>query len=260
MATGSLAAAKVALFDRVSYEGHEPGPAPQSGKYRNPILAGYYPDPSVVKVGADFYLVNSTFSWFPGIPVWHSRDLVHWRQIGNAISRPEQLNFTGITMSHGVFAPAISYHDGRFFIVNTCVECGGNFVVTARDPKGPWSQPVWLKDVGGIDPSIFFDDDGSAWLVNNDGPEGAPRYDGHRAIWLHRFDPGTLQTRGTPRVIVDGGVDPSKKPIWIEGPHLFKKDGAYYLMAAEGGTSTGHSEVIFRADRIEGPYVPAPPS
>ncbi|WP_420140101.1 glycoside hydrolase family 43 protein [Sphingomonas sp.] len=251
-------AANVARFDWVEYQGIEKTAAPAAGQYANPILAGFYPDPSIVKVGADFYLVNSTFSLVPGIPVWHSRDLVHWRQIGNAIDRPGQLNFGGLGMSKGVFAPAISHHKDRFYIVNTCVDCGGNFVITARDPKGPWSDPVWLKDVGGIDPSLFFDPDGGAWLVNNDVPKGTPRYDGHRAIWLHRFDPETLRTTGEAKMIVDGGVDPAAKPIWIEGPHLFKKDGVYYLMAAEGGTSDRHSEVIFRADRVDGPYVPAP--
>src|SRR3954469_22337797 len=164
-------AANVARFDWVEYQAIEKAAAPPAGRYANPVLAGFYPDPSVIKVGADFYLVNSTFSWFPGIPVWHSRDLVHWRQIGNAIDRPSQLDFKGLGMSKGVFAPAISYHDGRYFIVNTCVDCGGNFVVTASNPKGPWSDPVWLKNVGGIEPSLFFDADGSAWLVNNDVPQ-----------------------------------------------------------------------------------------
>ena len=131
-------------------------------------------------------------------------------------------------------------------------------MITARDPKGPWSDPVWLKNVDGIDPSLFFDDDGSAWLVHNAGPQGTPRYNGHTAIWLTRFDPKTLQAVGEAKVIVDAGVDPSKNPVWIEGPHLFKKDGVYYLMAAEGGTAEKHSEVIFRSDKVEGPYVPAP--
>ncbi|MDB5687060.1 MAG: xylan 1,4-beta-xylosidase, partial [Rhizorhabdus sp.] len=256
--TSMSLAANVARFDWLEYRGLESGANPGPGSYRNPILAGFYPDPSIVRVGPDFYLVNSSFSWFPGIPIWHSRDLVHWRQIGNAIDRPEQLDFKGLGMSRGVFAPDISHHGGRFYIINTCVDCGGNFVITARDPRGPWSNPVWLKDLGGIDPSLFFDDDGSAWIVNNDGPEGKPLYDGHRAIWLRRFDPGTLQASGPPRLIVNGGVDLARKPVWIEGPHLFKKDGVYYLMAAEGGTGTDHSEVIFRADQIDGPYVPAP--
>ena len=258
--TSMSCAADFARFDWVDYRNIEKGPAPGAHEYRNPVIAGYYPDPSVVRVGADFYLVNSSFSWFPGLPVWHSRDLVHWRQIGNAIDRKGQLDFTGLGMSRGTFAPDISYHDGLFYIVNTCVGCGGNFVITAHDPKGPWSEPVWLKNVGGIDPSIFFDDDGSAWLVHNAGPNGTPRYNGHTAIWLARFDPKTLQTVGEEKVIIDAGVDPSKNPIWIEGPHLFKKDGVYYLMAAEGGTSEGHSEVIFRSDKVEGPYVPGPPS
>lgn len=254
----TMAQAAPARFDWFDYRGTDDVPAVPAGSYRNPVIAGYYPDPSMVRVGEDYYLVNSSFSWFPGIPVWHSRDLVHWRQIGNAIDRADQLDFARLGMSRGVFAPAISYHDGRFYIVNTCVDCGGNFVITATNPAGPWSAPHWLKDVGGIDPSLFFDDDGSAWLVNNDAPVGTPRYSGHRAIWLRRFDPATLTTSGPARVIVDGGVNPADKPVWIEGPHLFKKDGSYYLSAAEGGTSTNHSQVIFRSPSLDAPFVPAP--
>lgn len=248
---------RVAWFD---YRGQGPAePAP--GQYRNPIVAGFHPDPIIVRVGADFYMVNSTFSWFPGIPVWHSRDLVHWRQIGNAIDRPGQLDFARRGMSEGVFAPDISHHAGRFYIVNTCVECGGNFVITARDPAGPWSDPVWLPTVEGIDPALFVDRDGSAWLVNNRAPATAPRYDGHRAIWIEGFDLATLKMKGNPRLLVDGGVDPASKPVWIEGPHiLIGPDGGYYLIAAEGGTSTQHSQVVFRADAVTGPYRPAPPS
>ena len=250
----SPAPARFGWFD---YRGTDGAPV-AANQYRNPVLAGYYPDPSVLRVGEDYYLVNSTFAWFPGIPVWHSRDMVNWRQIGNAIDRPDQLDFTGITLSSGVFAPAISHHAGRFYIVNTCVRCKDNFVITAADPAGPWSDPVWLPGVEGIDPSLFFDDDGRAWLVNNRTPAGGSTYDGHRAIWLEQFDPVTLRMMGNPQMIVDGGVDLSTRPIWIEGPHIVKKDGAYYLSAAEGGTSVNHSQVVFRADRIEGPYRPAP--
>jgi xylan 1,4-beta-xylosidase len=258
---GAIAATppNAAHFDWVDYQGLASGPTPAAGEYRNPIIAGYYPDPSILRMGDDFYLVNSTFSWFPGIPIWHSRDLVHWRQIGNAISRTDQLSFTGLRISEGVFAPALSFHQGRYYIVNTCIACGGNYVITASKPEGPWSKPVWLKNVGGIDPSLFFDDDGTAWLLNNDLPDGGEKYTGQRAIWLRRLDTKSLQAPGRGQVISTGS-NTSAEPIWIEGPHLFKKDGAYYLMAAEGGTDDPHSEVIFRAPRVDGPYVPAPTS
>jgi xylan 1,4-beta-xylosidase len=249
-----------AVFDVFTYTGadpvfarHRPGP----GQYQNPILAGFYPDPSVVRVGDDYYLVNSTFAYFPGIPVFHSRDLVHWTQIGNAIDRPGMLDLAGLGLSRGVFAPAISWRDGTFYILNTCVDCGGNFLITAQDPRGPWSDPVWLPDLaGGIDPSLFFDDDGRAYVVNNGPPPGTPGYEGHRAIWIQAFDPKTLKTFGPRTVLLDGGVDPSKDPVWIEGPHILKVDGRYYLTAAEGGTAVGHSEVVLRADKPTGPYAP----
>jgi alpha-N-arabinofuranosidase len=247
-----------ARFDWFEYRGDDGLPKPGPSEYANPILQGFYPDPSVIRVGQDYYLVNSTFSWFPGIPVFHSRDLVNWTQIGNAIDRPGQLNFARMNMWQGVYAPDISWHDGLFYILNTCNGCGGNFVITARNPAGPWSDPVWLPNVDGIDTSMFFDDDGKAWIVHNGPPEGKPRYEGHTAIWLQPFDVKTLKTFGKPLALVDSGVHPERKPIWIEGPHIFKKDGVYYLIAAEGGTEEGHSEVAFRSAKLTGPYVPLP--
>lgn len=173
-----------ARFDWFEYRGSDPVFAPTGDEqYRNPILAGFYPDPSIVRVGEDYYLVNSTFTYFPGIPVFHSRDLVNWTQIGNVIDRPSQLNFDGLGISRGVFAPAIAFRDGVFYVVNTCVDCGGNFITTARNPAGPWSDPIWLP-FDGIDPSLFFDDDGKAYVVNNGAPAEKPLYDGHRAIWI----------------------------------------------------------------------------
>ncbi|MBW8880004.1 MAG: family 43 glycosylhydrolase [Asticcacaulis sp.] len=226
-----------------------------AASYYNPILPGFYPDPSIVRVEDDYYLINSSFAFYPGIPVFHSKDLIHWQQIGNAIDRPGMLDFSGLNTSRGVFAPDISYHDGLFYIVNTCVDCKGNFVITAKDPKGPWSDPVWLP-FGGIDPSIFWDDDGRAYIVWNDAPIGEPLYQGHRALWMQPFDPKTLSMTGQPQLVVNGGSDIAKKPVWIEGPHLYKDGGHYYLMAAEGGTESNHSEVVFRADAVTGPYLP----
>ena len=246
-------------FEWFEYRGNDPLPEPRRGEYANPVLTGFYPDPSITRVGNDYYLVTSTFAWFPGVPVFHSTDLVSWKQIGNAISRPEQLNFKKLGLSRGVFAPAIEHHAGTFYIANTCVDCGGNFVITAKNPAGPWSDPVWLPDLeGGIDPSLFFDDDGRAWILNNGPPVGEPLYDGHRAIWIQQFDVGTLKTVGPRTLLVNGGVDIRTKPVWIEGPHIYKKDGYYYLTAAEGGTAEGHSQVVLRSRTVIGPYLANP--
>jgi len=248
----------VARFHAFAYMGRDavfdtPLPA---GQFRNPILTGFQPDPTLCRVGEDYYLVTSSFSYLPGLPVHHSRDLVNWRLIGHAITRPGPLRYAGLGISRGLFAPALSYHAGRFYLVCTMVGGGGNFVITASHPAGPWSEPVFLP-FEGIDPSIFFDpEDGRAWIVNNGAPEGPARYDGHRAIWLQRFDPETLKMVGPRRVLVDAGVDPSTKPVWIEGPHLFRRGGWIYLSAAEGGTSVNHTQVIFRSRALQGPFEP----
>jgi xylan 1,4-beta-xylosidase len=255
------AGATVARFERFSYQGRaQENVRPRDGEFVNPILSGYYPDPSITRVGDDYYLVNSSFTNFPGLPVFHSRDLVSWKQVGNALDRPGQVDFTGVRASQGIYAPDISYHDGMFYIVTTCSSCPGgtgNFVITAKNPAGPWSQPVTIRGLQGIDPSLVWEDD-KLFVVYNNAPEGQPRYEGHRAIWIAELDPRTLQFAGKPKVLVDGGVVPEKRPIWIEGPHIFRKDGHYYLTCAEGGTADNHSEVVFRADAITGPYVPGP--
>ncbi|MBX0335131.1 glycoside hydrolase family 43 protein [Pontibacter sp. HSC-14F20] len=226
-------------------------------KFLNPILAGFYPDPSICRAGDDFYLVHSTFSYYPGVPIFHSKDLVNWKQVGNILSRPEQLDVEGLGVSRGIFAPAIEYHDGVFYMITTLVDKGGNFVVTATNPAGPWSDPVWLRDVHGIDPSIFFDNDGKAYILyNSDAPDNRPLYEGHRTIRQLEFDYINLKTVGQPSILVNGGVDISTKPVWIEGPHIYNVGDYYYLMAAEGGTSVNHSEVILRSEKATGPYVP----
>lgn len=257
--TDDTSANSVALFDWLKYEGADPAhaqPIDAMTQYRNPIISGFYPDPSITQAGEKYYLVNSTFAYFPGIPVFESQDLVSWKQIGNVIDRPGMLDFDGLGLSRGVFAPTIEYQDGTFYVANTCVDCGGNFIVSAKDPAGPWSDPIWLPEVGGIDPSLYFDKDGTVYLMNNDAPVGKPRYDGHRAIWIRAVDPKTFQSISEPKVIIDGGVRPEENPIWIEGPHIYFKDGYYYLSAAEGGTAVGHSQVILRSRLVEGPYAP----
>jgi alpha-N-arabinofuranosidase len=253
----AVSAAPVAHFSEVTYRAIDP-PKAAPGNYRNPILPGFHPDPSIVKVGQDFYLVTSTFGWFPGLPVFHSRDLVNWEQIGNAIDRPGMVDFTSMgIVADALYAPAITFHDGTFYILNTCVRCGGNFFVTAKDPAGPWSDPVWL-DFEGIDPSLFFDDDGRGWVVNNGLPKGEILYEGHRAIWIQQFDAASGRLIGPRTQLVDGGVHPEDKPIWAEGPHLYKHDGWYYLMPAEGGTADRHSQTIYRSRAVEGPYEAGP--
>ncbi|SKC64497.1 alpha-N-arabinofuranosidase [Ohtaekwangia koreensis] len=230
--------------------------ATQSTTVTNPVLAGFYPDPSVVKVGSDYYLINSTFAYFPGIPVFHSNDLKNWKQVGNVINRPSQMNFMGHRMTRGLFAPAIEHHNGIYYVTCTLIDRGGNFVVTAKDPAGPWSDPVWLPEVRGIDPSLYFDA-GKAYVVyNSDAPDNKPLYPGHRTLRMYAFDYVNLKVTGEEKILVNGGVDISKKPVWIEGPHFIKRNGWYYLYAAEGGTSVNHSEVVLRSRSMEGPFIP----
>ncbi len=260
-----VSAASPAVFDSFTYAGDDKTyrDIPLDAKsFYNPILQGFYPDPSITRKGGDYYLVCSSFSYFPGVPVFHSTDLVNWRQLGHVLSRPSQLRVAGLGISQGIYAPDIQYnpHNDTFYMITTLVggPAGGNFLVKAKDPAGEWSDPVYLPEVGGIDPSLFFDEDGKGYILHNDAPDGKPRYDGHRAIRLWYFDPTTDKVTGGGKVMVDGGIYPAEKPIWIEGPHLYKKGGKYYIMCAEGGTGPWHSEVILSSEKVDGPYTPAP--
>lgn len=224
----------------------------------NPILPGCHPDPSICRVGDDYYLVTSTFEYFPGLPVFHSTDLARWECIGHVVTRGDQLDYSGIASSGGLYAPTIRQHDGRFWVVCTLVDQadpgrGGNFLMTATDPAGPWSDPVWL-DAAGIDPSLFFDDDGRAWL-HGTRPARQPAWHDQTEVWVRELDLSTSTLVGPEHVIWNGAV---LGAVWAEGPHLYKVDGSYYLLAAEGGTEFHHAVSVARSDAVTGPYVGNP--
>ena len=221
--------------------------------FQNPILPGCYPDPSICRVGDDYYLVTSTFEYFPGLPVFHSRDLVHWEQIGHVLNRPSQLDLDEIRPSGGLYAPTIRFSKGTFYVINTLVNGktkSGKFIVTATDPAGPWSEPHWLESAQGIDPSLFFDEDGRAWYVGNRGATHS-QYEGHTEIWLQELDIKTMRLTGEVSVLWDGAL---KKAIWAEAPHIYKIEDFYYLMIAEGGTAHDHAVTIARSAKVTGPY------
>jgi len=253
------------IFSKVIYQGNDAvyNKYPlDSNEFYNPILQGCYPDPAITRKGDDYYLVCSSFAMFPGVPIFHSIDLVNWTQIGHVLDRVSQLDVHDTSISQGVYAPGITYNENNdtFYMITTAFAGGaGNIIVKTKDPMKGWSDPINL-DFQGIDPSIFFDDDGKAYVVHNDAPDrGKELYQGHRVIKVWEYDVEKDQIiQGTDKIIVDGGVDLSKKPIWIEAPHLYKKGGQYYLMCAEGGTGGWHSEVIFKSDSPKGPFVPAP--
>lgn len=252
----------VAIFDYFNYNGEDDyyknNPLPDADAFYNPVLPGWYSDPSICTNGEDYFLVTSTFIYYPGVPIFHSKDLVNWKQIGHVLDRPSQLtHFEGQKTSGGIFAPAISYnpHNKTYYMITTNVGAG-NFFVKTQDPFGSWSEPIFLPEVVGIDPSFFFDEDGKAYITNNDAPDGVALYDGHRTIRIHEFDVNTDKIIGQSKMIINGGVNLQTKPIWIEGPHIYKINGKYLLMAAEGGTSDNHSEVIFTSDSPMGDYIP----
>ncbi|MFN8255959.1 MAG: glycoside hydrolase family 43 protein [Bacteroidales bacterium] len=217
-------------------------PAYGQNFFTNPVIPGFNPDPSVCRVGDDFYLVTSTFEYFPGVPVYHSKDLINWEHIGYCLTRDSQLPLKNCWSSGGIYAPAIRYHDGIFYMVTTNVSGGGNFYVSTANPAGEWSEPVWVKQ-GGIDPTLFFDDDNKVYLTSN------AAVDGMDGIALSEIN------------IKTGKLLTSVKQIWRgtggrypEAPHIYKLNGWYYLMIAEGGTEYGHMETIARSKNIWGPY------
>ncbi|SDN67058.1 glycoside hydrolase family 43 protein [Acetanaerobacterium elongatum] len=217
----------------------------------NPILPGFYPDPSICAVGKDFYIVNSTFAYFPGVPIFHTRDFEHIEQIGNVLTRDSQLPLEGAKHSGGIYAPTLRYHDGTFYMITTNVLGGGNFIVTAKNPAGPWSEPYWLKGAEGIDPSLFFDDDGTCYYVGTRADHELERYYGDNEIYISRLDLDTMQLTGDCKKLWKGAMQNS---VWAEGPHLYKINGYYYLLIAEGGTAAEHSICVARSQSVFGPY------
>lgn len=225
--------------------------------FRNPVLAGLNPDPSVCAVGEDFYLVTSSFAYFPAIPVHHSRDLVHWEAIGHVLDRPEQIDLSGLQISDGIWAPTIRHHSGVFYVVSTvAVDRRGsvNFITTAADADGPWSQPVVLE-AEGIDPSLFFDDDGRCWFTACRDAKSSTA-SGPAELYLQELDLQTLQLMGPLHVLWSGAV----AGAWAEAPHIYKRGGIYHLVAAEGGTERNHAVTAARSRSVTGPYVTDPRS
>ncbi len=231
--------------------------------FRNPILRGGYPDPSITRVGDDYYIVNSTFEYFPGLPIHHSKDLVNWQLIGHGIHDPDlyrdAVNLVDVQSDGGIHAPSIRWHDGLFYIITTNVYNPGiegeptrmvNFIITAENPAGPWSAPHLIEGAPGIDPDIFFDDDGMAWYVGNHGPDD-PEFPGQGEIWLQQLDLENWRLVGERHFLWRGACGGT----WAEGPHIYKRDGRYYLLIAEGGTSYNHAVMIAVSDDITGPYI-----
>jgi xylan 1,4-beta-xylosidase len=210
--------------------------------FANPVIPGFHPDPSVCRVGEDYYLACSSFEYFPGVPILHSRDLVHWTQIGNALDRPSRLRLPAeAPSSGGIYAPTLRHHDGRFWLITTNVSQGGNFIVTATDPAGPWSEPIALTEVGGIDPDLAWDENGDCWCTVAGNSQA-------------RIDPATGRALGPQRPIWSG-TPGAQAP---EGPHLYRIGEYWYLLLSEGGTERGHAISIARGPAPDGPFEPCP--
>lgn len=226
---------------------------------QNPVLPGFRPDPSICRVGDDYYLATSTFEWFPGVALHHSRDLVNWRPVGHALTRVSQLDLRGVADSAGSWAPSLSHADGRFWLVYTNVVTTGMgrpfkdphvFLVTAERIEGPWSEPVRLDSIG-FDPSLFHDEDGRKWLCNMcwDFRPGRHRFAG---IVAQEYDPAARRLTGPVHELL------RKENILCEGPNLYRHNGYYYLLLAEGGTGWNHGVSMARSRTLTGPYEPDP--
>ena len=215
--------------------------------FHNPILPGFHPDPSICRVGDDYYLVTSTFEYFPGVPVFHSKDLIHWKPIGYCLTRKSQLDLDKVPSSAGIFAPVIRYHDGTFYMVTTVMPSGRSFFVTAQNPAGPWSEPIFVQETGWtMDPSLLFDDDGKVYYTRHGGEQ-------HGGEYQAELDVHTGKLAEEPRKIWSGTGGQ-----WPEGPHLYKIGKYYYLMIAEGGTSYWHSITVARSTSPWGPFESCP--
>lgn len=216
-------------------------------KLNNPIIKGYYPDPSIIRVEDDFYLVCSSFEMFPGIPLFHSKDLNNWEQICNVMTFENGFHVEKGCGVGGVMAPTLRYNNGTYYIINANFADKGNYIVTATDPKGPWSAPHWMSDVPGIDASIFFDTDGSCYVMGTgdvwDNGTGVKE----RGIWVAPYDIENFRVSGEPFTIWNSAMRGGAAP---EAPHLYHIGDYYYLMIAEGGTEHYHSVMIARSKEL----------
>lgn len=233
--------------------------------FTNPIIPGGYPDPSICRVGDDFYIVNSSFEYFPGLPIHHSKDLVNWKLIGNGLHRPSQgsgaVNLVDVNENGGIHAPTIRYNDGTFYIITTNMYAdpndrtkspNTNFIITAKDPAGPWSEPYVIENAPGIDPDLFFDDNGKVYFVGTHSP-GDMYKSGIGAIWVQELDLENWKLVGKRYSLWEGACDKSH----TEGPHIYKVNGVYYLLVAEGGTGHHHAVMMAYSDDVFGPYLPS---
>lgn len=232
----------------------------KEGYFINPIISGAHPDPSICRVGDDYYIVNSSFEYFPGLPIHHSKDLVNWELIGYGLHREDQcngeMNLVDVQSDGGIHAPTIRYHKGTFYIITTNVYNSGdgtpglmiNFIITAKNPSGPWSKPHIIEGAPGIDPDIFFDDNGKVYFTGTHSP-GDMNSNGIGEIWIQELDIKKWKLVGERHTVWDGIFG-----CCTEGPHIYKEHGLYYLLVAEGGTGKNHAVMIAASENILGPY------